>query len=64
MKVTSFRILRREVADHILSYDLNFTYLDGLLAWNTQRIGGVAVEHHAARAAGRAIRSENCSCWR
>jgi polyisoprenyl-phosphate glycosyltransferase len=52
VKVTSFRIMRRELSDKILSYDLNFTYLDGLLAWNTQRIDGVAVEHHP-RASGR-----------
>ncbi|MHB8971963.1 MAG: glycosyltransferase family 2 protein [Pirellulaceae bacterium] len=52
VKVTSFRIMRRELSDKILSYDLNFTYLDGLLAWNTQSIDDVAVEHHA-RASGR-----------
>ena len=33
-------------------YDLNFTFVDGLLAWNTQRIGQIEVEHHP-RAAGR-----------
>lgn len=52
VKVTSFRVLRRELAEQILAYDLNFTYLDGLLAWNTQRISGVEVEHHA-RQSGR-----------
>jgi undecaprenyl-phosphate 4-deoxy-4-formamido-L-arabinose transferase len=31
---------------------LNFTFVDGLLAWNTQRIGHVPVEHHP-RQAGR-----------
>ncbi len=50
--VTSFRILRRELARSVLDYDLNYTFLDGLLAWNTQRIGTVEVEHHA-RQAGR-----------
>jgi polyisoprenyl-phosphate glycosyltransferase len=44
--VTSFRIMRRELAQSIRSYDLNFTFLDGLLAWNTQRIGTKKVEHH------------------
>jgi glycosyltransferase involved in cell wall biosynthesis len=44
--ITSFRIIRRELLNCILSYDLNFTFIDGLLAWNTQRIGEVLVEHH------------------
>jgi polyisoprenyl-phosphate glycosyltransferase len=46
-----FRIIRREVVDAILTYSLNYTYVDGLLAWNTQRIQQVEVDHHA-RAAG------------
>ncbi len=44
--ITSFRALRRELAQSILSYDLNFTFIDGLLGWNTQRVGQVEVEHH------------------
>jgi undecaprenyl-phosphate 4-deoxy-4-formamido-L-arabinose transferase len=31
----------------ILSYNKNFTYIDGLLTWNTQRIESTVVEHHA-----------------
>ncbi|HVX11595.1 MAG TPA: glycosyltransferase family 2 protein [Pirellulales bacterium] len=50
--VSCFRIMRREVLENILSYNLNFTYIDGLLAWNTQRIGEVDVEH-APREHGR-----------
>jgi len=50
--ITSFRILRRELLECIFSYNLNFTFIDGLLAWNTQRIGEVPVEHHP-RAASR-----------
>jgi undecaprenyl-phosphate 4-deoxy-4-formamido-L-arabinose transferase len=50
--VSAFRIIRRVLLDSILSYDLNFTFVDGLLAWNTRRIGEVEVEHHA-RKAGR-----------
>jgi polyisoprenyl-phosphate glycosyltransferase len=50
--VTSFRIIRRELLDSIFPYDLNFTFVDGLLAWNTRRVGEVAVEHHP-RAEGR-----------
>jgi glycosyltransferase involved in cell wall biosynthesis len=33
--VTSFRAMRRPLMDCILTYDLNFTFIDGLLAWNT-----------------------------
>jgi polyisoprenyl-phosphate glycosyltransferase len=47
-----FRIIRREVVDAILTYSLNYTYVDGLLAWNTQRIQQVEVDHRA-RAVGR-----------
>ena len=46
---SAFRIMRREVVEAILSYDLNYTFIDGLLAWNTQRIGQVTVEHHPRR---------------
>ena len=49
---SAFRIMRREVVEAILSYNLNYTYIDGLLAWNTQQIGQVTVEHHP-RANGR-----------
>lgn len=52
VKLTSFRIIRRELLESIFSYRLNFTFVDGLLTWNTQRIGQVSVEHHA-RAEGR-----------
>ena len=52
--VTSFRIIRSELVRSILSYDLNFTFIDGLLAWNTQRIGEVPVEHHPRRRGGQA----------
>ena len=44
--VTSFRAMRRELMNAILRYDLNFTYIDGLLAWNTQRIETLTVPHH------------------
>lgn len=50
--ITSFRAIRQETLENILGYDLNFTFVDGLLAWNTQRIGEVDVEHHA-RPSGR-----------
>jgi undecaprenyl-phosphate 4-deoxy-4-formamido-L-arabinose transferase len=44
--VTSFRAIRRRLVRSILPYSLNFTYIDGLLAWNTQRVAAVPVEHH------------------
>jgi glycosyltransferase involved in cell wall biosynthesis len=49
--ITSFRIIKMELVQSIFSYDLNFTQIDGLLAWNSQRIGNVIVEHHT-RATG------------
>jgi undecaprenyl-phosphate 4-deoxy-4-formamido-L-arabinose transferase len=49
---TSFRVLRRQVAGAICKYDLNYTYIDGLLAWCTDRIGSLEVAH-AAREVGR-----------
>ncbi len=50
--VSAFRIVRRELLETILSYTLNFTFIDGLLAWNTRRAAEVIVAHHP-RAAGR-----------
>ncbi len=50
--ITSFRAMRRQLVESILSYSKSFTFIDGLLAWNTQRIGQVAVEHHP-RTSGR-----------
>lgn len=44
--VSSFRAIRLATVQNILTYDLNFTFVDGLLAWNTQRIQGVNVDHH------------------
>lgn len=44
---TPFRVMRHQLAHSVQFYDLNFTYLDGLLAWCTSRIGAVEVEHHA-----------------
>jgi polyisoprenyl-phosphate glycosyltransferase len=49
---SAFRIINRALLEGIFSYDLNFTYIDGLLAWNTQRVGEILVEHHP-RATGR-----------
>ena len=47
--VTSYRAIRRQLVCSILRYELNFTYIDGLLAWNTTRIGTVDIPHHERR---------------
>lgn len=44
---TSFRAMRSELARSVFTYSLNFTFLDGLFAWNTNRIGSVPVRHEA-----------------
>ena len=44
--VTAFRIFRRELLAAILGYTRPFTFIDGLLAWNTRRVGTTIVEHH------------------
>jgi glycosyltransferase involved in cell wall biosynthesis len=50
--ISSFRAIHRPLLESIFPYDLNFTFIDGLLAWNTQRIAQIEVEHHP-RATGR-----------
>jgi glycosyltransferase involved in cell wall biosynthesis len=44
--VTSFRVIRRPLLDAIHRCNQSFIFLDGLLAWNTQRVGSVLVAHH------------------
>ena len=46
LSISAFRCLRRELLVTIFPYSLNYTFVDGLLAWNTRRIGEVTVEHH------------------
>jgi len=46
VRLTSFRIMRRQLLESVFSYNLNFTFLDGLFAWNTRRIGEIGVDHH------------------
>jgi undecaprenyl-phosphate 4-deoxy-4-formamido-L-arabinose transferase len=45
VRPTSFRAVRKEIIEAILPYSLNYTFIDGLLAWNTQRLEQVTVEH-------------------
>lgn len=44
--VTSFRAIDQKLVQAILRYDLNFTFIDGLLAWNTRKISTFKVPHH------------------
>jgi len=44
--VTAFRIFRRQLLEAISPYTLHFTFIDGLFAWNTRRVGKVVVAHH------------------
>ena len=44
--LTSFRIIKRPLMEIILKYDKNYVFIDGLLAWNTKKIGYTDVQHH------------------
>jgi undecaprenyl-phosphate 4-deoxy-4-formamido-L-arabinose transferase len=44
-RVSAFRILRSELAKIILEYDLNFSYINGLIAWYTDRVSQIYVQH-------------------
>jgi len=46
-KGSAFRIIRSELAKQVLSYDLNYTYINGLIAWYTTRISQVTVSHQS-----------------
>lgn len=47
--ISAFRIVKRQLVESVLGYSLNFTYLDGLFAWNTERIGNILVKHRARK---------------
>jgi glycosyltransferase involved in cell wall biosynthesis len=44
--ISPYRIMRHQLIANVLSYNLNFTFIDGLLMWHTQRIGSIPVAHH------------------
>ena len=46
-RVSAFRALRAELAERLLDYDLNFTYINGLIAWYTERVSRVVVRHES-----------------
>lgn len=45
--LSSFRALRRELIDRIISYHGPYPYIDGLILGATRRIGTLEVQHHA-----------------
>lgn len=47
--ITSFRAMRGALVAAIRDYDLNYTFIDGLAAWNTTRITAVDVRHEPRR---------------
>jgi glycosyltransferase involved in cell wall biosynthesis len=44
-RVSAFRILRSDLAKRLLEYDLNFSYINGLIAWYTDRVSRIYVPH-------------------
>jgi glycosyltransferase involved in cell wall biosynthesis len=44
-KITSFRIIRKEIIKLLLNYEKSFTYIDGLLCWFSNHMSTVNVEH-------------------
>ena len=42
---SSFRVMKKWVADEIVKYNSSYTYIDGLISWTTTNIGGVTVRN-------------------
>ena len=49
VKLASFRIVKKEIIDLILSYEKSFTFIDGIIAWHTKDIGSVPVRHDSRK---------------
>lgn len=45
IKLTSFRIIKKKIVKHLITYNQSFTFIDGVIAWYTSNIGSVYVEH-------------------
>ena len=45
IRLTSFRIMKRETVQFLLSYERSFTFIDGIIAWYTKKIKNVIVRH-------------------
>ena len=46
-RISAFRLISSEIVVCIINYDKNFTYIDGLISWNTSSIGEATVKHSA-----------------
>lgn len=46
VRLSSFRIIKRDIVRRIISYNKSFTFIDGLISWFTANIGAVRVDHH------------------
>jgi polyisoprenyl-phosphate glycosyltransferase len=44
--LTSFRVIKKEIIEGLLEYTKNYTFIDGLIAWQTKNIGYVPVVHN------------------
>ncbi len=44
--LSSFKVLNRFLVNEIVKYDGPFTYIDGLILQNTDKIGRIKVKHH------------------
>ncbi|MDO9510305.1 MAG: glycosyltransferase family 2 protein [Bacteroidales bacterium] len=43
---SSFRIMKREIAEKICEHRLHFIFIDEIILWYTEAVGFVSVEHH------------------
>jgi polyisoprenyl-phosphate glycosyltransferase len=44
--LTSFRIIKKGIIEGLLEYTKNYTFIDGLIVWQTKNIGYVSVIHN------------------
>ncbi|MFQ5822487.1 MAG: glycosyltransferase family 2 protein [bacterium] len=44
-KTSAFRILNKEIIEYLITYDKNFTFIDGLIPWYSSKIGFVITKH-------------------
>lgn len=45
IRLTSFRIMKRQIVQFLLCYERSFTFIDGIIAWYTKKIKNVIVRH-------------------
>jgi len=49
--LSSFKVLNRFIVNEIISYDLPFPYIDGLILRSTSKVGKIKVEHQSVKVA-------------